>query len=216
MKRCFVTGLVAALLLGITPVYASSYENGQYVTFEEYSAAITEEYAKYGLEGGVYEPEGEFLCTYETMQNDLATVREFCEAYVENQPVSTANEPETKPAKSPLVMIDTVTKEDMYTHVDLSLPVMPQTCTIKTTVDIDVDYQSANIVWVYEPTLEVMAATGFDDWIEYVDHSTDIEQDKNRVTMDITCKIKQEMSLGTTTSWSKITISYPAVFRNVI
>lgn len=86
----------------------------------------------------------------------------------------------------------------------------------KTTVDIDVDYQSANIVWVYEPTLEVMAATGFDDWIEYVDHSTDIEQDKNRVTMDITCKIKQEMSLGTTTSWSKITISYPAVFRNVI
>lgn len=215
MKRCFITGLIATLILGAMPVYAAAYESNQYVTLEEYSAAIEAEYAEYGIEGGVFEPEGEFLCTHETLQSDLAIVKEYCENYVKRQQMPIMVEPETEPSISSRVMRGTVTMTDSYIYFDTSVPVMPLWCKIETTVDIVVDYQGAYIVYANTPTLEVTEALGFDDWIEYVSHSTTIDQENHRVTMDITCKVKEEVSLGAVTSWAKIDITYPAVYNDV-
>lgn len=181
----------------------------------KYAAAIEKEYAKYGREGGVYEPEGEFICTYEILEKYLEVVGKICEEYVEGQSVHTTIEPETDYSGVPLSMIDRVTMTDEYTHFDLSMPMYPLSCTIETTADIDVDYQRSYIVCAYTPTLEMVAATGFDDWIEYISHVTQIDQDKDRVTMDITCKVKQEISVGGVTSWSKIELEYTAVFDDV-
>ena len=214
-KRCFIIGLIVALLLGIMPAFASSYESNRYITFEEYAAEVEAEYAKYGIEGGVYKPKGEFICTYDTLQSDLAIVREFCRDHVKSQAVPIMIESKLEPDINPTAMPGHKIMTDLYTHIDMTLPIVPLYCKIKTTVRIDIDYQRPYIISVGTPTLEVTEATGFADWIEYVSHSTIIDQDKGSVTMYINCKVKQEMSLGGITSWAKIDINYSAKFKDV-
>ena len=115
----------------------------------------------------------------------------------------------------PTAMPVTVTMTDSYFYSDISMPLMPRTCTIETTVDIDVDAQDARIKSVSTPSLEVTSGTGIDDWIEYVSHSSTLDQKNKSVKMEVTCKIKYEMSVGAITTWSKETINYIANFKKI-
>lgn len=215
MRKRFAIGLAFAIMLGTMPAYAGAYANDSDITFEEYSIAVEKEYAKYGIEGGVYEPEGEFFCTYEMLQHDLAIIDELCQSDVDYQQTASVSETGKEEYVSPTAMRGTVTMTDTYIYSNLAQPTFPRSCTIQTTADIVVDYQGAYIAYAEKPTLEVLGATGYADWIEYVSHSTSINQSKHRVTMDITCKIKEETSVGMVTSWAKKQISYTAVFKNV-
>ena len=215
MRKHFAIGLALAIMLGTMPAYARAYANDSDITFEEYSIAVEKEYAKYGIEGGVYEPEGEFYCTYEMLQHDLAIIDELCQSEMDYQKTASISEAEKEDYVSPTAMRGTVTVTDTYLYSDLSLPTVPRSCTIQTTADIVVDYQGAYIAYAEKPTLEVLGATGYADWIEYVSHSTSINQSKHSVIMNITCKIKKETSVGFVTSWSKQEISYVATFKNV-
>lgn len=213
MKRGLIIGLVFAILIGATPAYAST---GETITFEEYAAAIEAEYAKYGIEGGVYEPDGEFLCTYETLQSDLKIVEEYCKAYRSHQEKPSVVIPKIEVSMSPASMPGQVEMTTTTLYHDMSLPVFPVICQIQTTTLIDVDYQRSYIICANTPSLELLSGTGVDDWIEYVSHrTTDIDQNKKSLTMEVTCKVKKSLSLGMSTSWSKVTIKYIAYFNDV-
>lgn len=214
-KKMISVLLVMALML-MCSVTAFAEENENTVTFEEYAEAIEAEYAKYGLEGGVYEPEEEFICDVEMLEQDLNIVRLYAESVVER-----AGTPSPHPSNNissdvaPLSMIGTVTKTATYYYTNLSNPIIPCFCTIQSTSVITVDYQNSHIVSASRPALEIVSGTGIADWIEYVSHSTSINQTRKSVSQTITCKIKQEITLGVSTSWSKIQITYNANYNNI-
>ena len=218
MKRFVIYFIACILSVSVLSASAEAHEYVAYISFEEYSAAIEAEYAKYGIEGGVYEPEGEFICTSEDLETSLAIIREYLESKdVENAFVLAEAESSDylNPSIMPTAMPVTVTMTSSYWYFDFSLPIIPRECTIETTVDITVNAQDATIMSVGTPSLEVVGGTGIADWIEYVDHSTTINQSDKSVSMYVTCKIKCETSLGSITSWDKQTINYFTKFTNI-
>lgn len=221
MKRFAAFLIASVLLVSILPVRADALINDNYISFEEYSEAIEAEYAKYGIEGGVYEPEGEFICTYEDLEASLVIIRNYIESrHMEQTEIeSLENNSCSVSPITPTAMPVTVTMTDLYTYVSggpiPGLPIVPNYCTIATTVDIVVDVQNLTIISVSNPILEVTQGFGIADWIEYVSHSTVINQSNKSVTMNITCKIKNELNVGPVTSWEKETITYKACFDNI-
>ncbi len=212
----FIRFLVFVLTLSTLSVHTFAAEKNQTVSFEEYAKAIEAEYAKYGVEGGVYEPEGEFFCTIDTLEQDLNIVRQRAKSIAAakiSSPIQSCNS--TASAIEPQGMITTTTMTDTYFYKDLSHPIIPYSCTIKTTVVITSDYQNAHIISVSKPELEITKGIGIDDWIEYVSHSTSINQEKKSAQQTIVCKVKEEISLGAITSWEKVEVTYIASFKNI-
>ena len=74
MKKMISVCLIFTLCISVCSVM--SFASEETITFEEYEAAIVAEYAKYGIEGGVYEPESPFYCTREMLESDLKLVRQ--------------------------------------------------------------------------------------------------------------------------------------------
>lgn len=219
-KRFVAFFAVCALSASVLPVNAEAQEYVDYISFEEYSAIIEAEYAKYGIEGGVYKPEGEFICTSEDLETSLAVIREYIASIddVENTRILENGSESSDcliPSVMPTAMPVTVTMTSSYLYSDLSLPILPATCTIQTTADITVNAQDATIMSASSPSLEIVEGFGIADWIEYVSHTTTINQAKKTVTMTITCKIKREINVGAATSWSKQTITYTTNFKNI-
>lgn len=209
---------VATMTLVVPSFAAEPVEDVVYISFEEYSAAIEAEYAKYGIEGGVYEPEGEFICTSEDLETSLAIIREYIESKgVADVPVEekAENNGFLNPPIMPAAMPVTYTMTTSYYYCDLSVPLLPRECIIETTADITANVQNSTIMRVSTPSLEVVGGTGIADWIEYVSHSTTIDLAKKSVSMNITCKIKYELVVGAATSWNKQTISYHTTFKDI-
>lgn len=216
-----ILAICMTMVICVPSAYAEETDaNVAYISFEEYSAAIEAEYAKYGIEGGVYEPEGEFICTSEDLETSLAIIRENIETKSKGAGnVVVLEEAESSdylnPSIMPTVMPVTVTMSTNYFYANLDFPLIPRGCTIKTTVNITVNVQSSNILSVGIPSLKVENGIGIADWVEYVSHSSTINQSNNSVTMYVTCRLKFETSLGVTTAWSTETISYSTTFKNI-
>lgn len=221
MKRLFSLLVAGLMLFAVCPLNASAAEAG-YVSFEEYSAAIEAEFEKYGIEGGVYEPDGEFMYTYEDLEADLNILHE----YLENKEDSKIAEKKLvgepiisggilTPPVMPMATYVTVTMTSTYFHTDVSLPIFPRFCTIKTKVNILTNRQNSTIVSVSKPSLSVENGVTIDDWIEYVNHQTWIDQAKKRVTMSVTCKLKYSLTILPIPLWEKATIDYITVFKDV-
>ena len=106
----FIRFLVFVLTLSTLSVHTFAAEKNQTVSFEEYAKAIEAEYAKYGVEGGVYEPEGEFFCTIDTLEQDLNIVRQRAKSIAAakiSSPIQSCNS--TASAIEPQGMITTNT-----------------------------------------------------------------------------------------------------------
>lgn len=185
------------------------------VSFEDYEAAIVEEYAKAGIEGGVYAPEGPFYCTPVMLENDIRTIRKYIQTFHGNSPEFFSNPKTGSDEIEPQSMYIDVTCTNTTGRVWLNDPLLPMTATIETTATFQVDAQNDYIVSGGRPSLEVVSGLMIDDWIELISYSYDIDNTKHRVTATIVCKLKSSASLGVATSWAKFEDTYSTIFYPV-
>lgn len=217
MKKIFYLALSLVVVFSLcgSGTAAESTDENHIVSFEEYEAAVIAEYAKFGIEGGVYQPTDDFYCTVAMLKDDLNAVREYAQAldalasYDSNVNWYLLNHDNEV---SPHAMYIDVPCTDYYTYINMEMPILPMECKIKTTVVFRVDAQNSYIVSGGAPELEVMKGTNIDDWVELVSYDYNIDQAKRKVTALITCKLKSTLSLGAGTSWNKFEIFYPCTF----
>lgn len=119
------------------------------------------------------------------------------------------------PPAMPMATYVTVTMTSTYHHTDVSLPIFPRYCTITTKVNILTNRQNSTIVSVGKPSLSIENGAGIEDWIEYVNHQTWIDQARKTVIMSITCKLKYKLPILDIPLWEKATIDYMTTFKNV-
>lgn len=225
-KRLIVTLLVGCMMMTMSlPAFAAApaedesdicAQEDEMVTFEAYSAAIEAVYAEYGLEGGVYEPDN-FSCTKTQLAEDILAVRAHAEQIIAREtapPAQITIDCEGTVATRAMYITKTLTNS--HFHLDTSNKLFPISFTIETTVTFTIDAQNAAIVSASTPSLELTNGLGVDDWIEYVSHTISIDQTKKRASMSITCKLKEVITIGATTSWSKFNHTYSTTFKNLV
>lgn len=98
---------------------------------------------------------------------------------------------------------------------DMSLPIVPRYFEVQTTVDILTELLSYSIISVDEPTLRITAATGYDDYISLVSYDYSVSRNNTadaKVTVNITCEVKESVSIGGIESWAYVTKNYSVSF----
>lgn len=101
------------------------------------------------------------------------------------------------------------------TITDMSLPIVPRYFEVQTTVDILTELLSYSIISVDEPTLRITAATGYDDYISLVSYDYSVSRNNTadaKVTVNITCEVKESVSIGGIESWAYVTKNYSVSF----
>lgn len=74
---------------------------------------------------------------------------------------------------------------------------------------------SYSIISVDEPTLRITAATGYDDYISLVSYDYSVSRNNTadaKVTVNITCEVKESVSIGGIESWAYVTKNYSVSF----
>lgn len=214
-KKVTAMLLSIALILSLSiPAFAA--DGSSPISFEEYTKAIELEFAKYGLEGGVVDPEDSFYCTQDLLDADLQKIREYAATSTKQTTYydinSTAND--FNPIRPMAMYYDTTLTNNTFVNLP-TVPILPAFFTVDTTVTFRVDAQNGYIVSAGAPQLEITSGTMVDDWIELTSYSHNINNTLHRVTTNITCKVKVSISVGVGTIWSKETANYVTTFYPV-
>ena len=76
-------------------------------------------------------------------------------------------------------------------------------------------YSAIQDISVDEPTLRITAATGYDDYISLVSYDYSVSRNNTadaKVTVNITCEVKESVSIGGIESWAYVTKNYSVSF----
>lgn len=182
----------------------------EFISFETYAQIMTEEYAKNGIEIEVIRPDEDKKITLAMLEEDLQKVDEICSDIKASEEIvyeiSPLNETLTLPQRRS--MYGTVTKSQQVTVRDGS-PIVPRSFTAEVTATIYGDINNGTILEGYAPSLRMVRATGYADYIVRKGYSTYIDNSSSTmtnhsITYEITCEVKEEISIGGTTSWAKV------------
>lgn len=228
MKRRLLASLsVLFILSSINAQVFAANSSLQQITFNEYYSAIQDRFESYGIrwEGvstnNLYP---DYVYTQEDLNEALEQADEYCEAIlspsqtlicvdaIETSDVALTS---TETALPKGVMYHTYTLTASNTITDMSLPIVPRYFEVQTTVDILTELLSYSIISVDEPTLRITAATGYDDYISLVSYDYSVSRNNTadaKVTVNITCEVKESVSIGGIESWAYVTKNYSVSF----
>lgn len=223
MKRKFIALATALIILCSSTVHAfAATSPSETITFEEYYTAIQDYFASYGIvwEGDTTNPHPDYVYTTEDLDIALAQAHTYCEKIIATSTVSNPT-PSTTPVDIDnnllprSVMYHTYSMKKSNRIFDLDLVIIPTEITIETSTDILTELLTYAIISFTEPSLRVTAATGYDDYIRLISYTHSVTKNNTSnatLTLNITCEVKESITVGVVESWAYVEKSYSVSF----
>lgn len=215
-----MTKKLFSLFLGLSILFTPVFEinaasMSSEISFEVYSSTLINKYSDYGVEIEMQPKDENFVFTQELLEEELGKVEKNVQNLTKGQTIfsPTIEAYGNQSQITPFAMYATKTASNTYSYSNLSNPLYPLRATIKVNAPLYVDIQRNTIIEAGKPTLSVMSAVGYADYIELVSYSTSIDNSSSNISRDhadyyIICLLKEEMSIGGVTSWAKVTCSF--------
>lgn len=207
-----ILSILLSLIMIASISISANAQTSEVITYEEYSEALIQEYSKYGIEVEMKEIPGSVYTTV-ALQAELLKVQTKVEHLKASTQFETMITDSTSVAESPVAepraMYAYITASGTKTQWDLTDIIFPKTFTVKVTAELYVDVQRNNILSAGKPSLELMSATGYDDYISYISHTVSIDNsstniNKHSVTYTVQAYVKESLSMGGVESWAKV------------
>ena len=225
MKRKFIalaTVLIILCTFTAQAFAATSPETNAY-TYEEYYAAIQECFASYGIvwEGPTTNPDPDYLYTTKDLELALAQAHAYCKKATADYDISSTEQLSTKTDEAydnfqpHSVMYYTYSMKQTTPIFDISNVLIPREIHIETSTDILTELRTYSIISCTEPSLRVLGATGYDDYIKLISYTYSVAKNnttKAKITLNITCEVKESVTIGAVESWAYVEKSYAVRF----
>ncbi len=182
------------------------------IDFEYYSQTLISEYAKYGIEIEMEPVEG-FVYTQELLEFELAKVEDYAEKSkaFSDEPVFATGyaTDDINSSVSTCAMYTTISAYADGSFIDTEDKPFVYLCSYRVTASFYVDAQRNEILSAYAPSVEVMSATGYDDYASLQSYSVSIDNSsstisKHNATYTMNVLFKKSLSIGGVTSWEKV------------
>lgn len=191
------------------------------ITFEEYSNTIIDAYSSENIQIEIIKPEHDITLTRAILNNDLQHVNENVEkikslSTIDNNAIEADVVWNTNPISR--AMYGEATGTATYYGTDTSNALIPLSYTIRVTATIYGDINNCTILRAYQPSLNLISATGYDDYIKLLSYSSSIDNSSSTIAnhcvyYTITCELKQVINIGAVTSWTKVNKTFPVTIK---
>lgn len=222
MKRKLIALAIALIVLSSASTQVFAATAPETITFGEYYAAIQACFASYGIpwEGDTTNPCPDYVYTTEDLDIALAQAHAYCEKIITNydipEPTQRAVTDEIYDSLLPYSTMYYTYSMTQSTHLfGISEPLVPREIVIETSTDILTELLTYAIISCTEPTLRVTAATGYDDYIRLISYTysvTNNNSTKAKLVLNITCEVKESITLGALESWAYVEKTYVVSF----
>ena len=224
MKRKLIALATVLIILCTSTAQAFAATSPETITYtyEEYYAAIQECFARYGIvwEGPTTNPYPDYVYTTDDLELALAQAHAYCEKATAGYDIpTTALSAEVDEAYNNLqphsVMYHTYSMKKSNHIFDMTLLGVPREITIETSTDILTELLTYSIISCSEPSLRVTGATGFDDYVKLLSYTYSVTKNnttKAELVLDITCEVKESLTIGAVESWTYAEKSYTVRF----
>lgn len=205
---CPILVLTLCLLFAVQPLHAA--ENS-IIDFNYYSQTLIDKYAEYGVELEM-SPTENYIYTTDLLEYELSKVEENVRILNSSEPIAEAIG-YAENGVSTRAIYSTKTASAYSYITNTTIPTYPLTCRVKTTASFYVDLNSDTILNAYAPTLEVVSAIGYDDWIRLNSYTVSIDNSSSTMTNHhaiyyINATVKESVSIGGATAWTKVDESF--------
>lgn len=179
------------------------------IGYDEYSTAIIDEYARYGVELEMKPLDNGYVYTKELLNKELLKVEENVRKIKESRVVISSGLGSSEGGNiSEYSMYGNKNCSAQKTITDISNPLYPCYCQILIKAKVRVDYQNNHVIKGYRPTLSAQSAVVFDDYVKLLSYKATVNNSskkskKHYINYSLKVELKKSISIGGVQAWQK-------------